>query len=193
MKRWSTAMMSRRALFLSAAAAIPLAALRSAKAAQPFADGRPVTIIVPFTPGGGSDIVARVLSGPLSDALKVPVVVENRPGAGGLLATRYVKGMPPDGTTLFIADMGFSAEASLDPQAAYHPTQDFDAIASVASVPSVLTVKRNSPYGSVAELVAAAKRRPGAVSMASGGIGGTAHLIGAMFAAQAGFEPTHVP
>lgn len=171
----------------------PPAAFRAAHAAQPFADGRPVTIIVPFAPGGGSDIVARNISYPLSEALKVPVIVENRPGAGGILAARYVKGMPPDGNTLLIADIGFSAGASLDRQAKYHPTRDFEPIASAASVASVLTVKKASPYGSLAKLVAAAKQHPGALTMASGGIGGSAHLIGAMFAAQAGFEPTHLP
>jgi tripartite-type tricarboxylate transporter receptor subunit TctC len=186
-------MISRRALVLSSTAGFSLAAFRAAHADQPFADGRPVTIIVPFTPGGGSDIVARVISYPLADALKVPVVVENRPGAGGVLAARDVKAMPADGHSLLIADMGFSAGASLDRQAKYDPRHDFEPIASAASVSSVLTVKHGSPYGSLSELVAAAKQHPGALNMASGGIGGTAHLIGAMFAAQAGFEPTHIP
>jgi tripartite-type tricarboxylate transporter receptor subunit TctC len=181
-------MISRRDFLLSVTA-LPLVESRVASAA----DGRPVTIIVPFAPGGGSDVIARILSFPLADALKVPVVVENRPGAGGLLAVRDVKAMPPDGKTLLIADLGFSAGASLYRQAKYHPTQDFQAVASVASVASILTVKQDSPFRSLAELIAAAKQRPGAVTMASGGIGGSAHLIGAMFAAQAGFMPTHVP
>ena len=186
-------MFSRRALLLSAVAGLSAAGLRAAAAAQPFADGRAVTIVVPFAAGGGSDIFARLLTPPLSEALKVPVVVENRPGAGGVLAARHVKAARPDGTTLLFVDMGFSAGASLDKQARYHPTRDFEAIASAASVSSVLTVKQDSAYGSLADLVAAARRRPGALSMASGGTGGTAHLIGAMFAEQAGFEPTHVP
>jgi tripartite-type tricarboxylate transporter receptor subunit TctC len=186
-------MISRRVFLVSTAASFPLATTRAATTTHPFADGRPVTIIVPFAPGGGSDVMARLLSFPLADALKVPVVVENRPGAGGLLAVRDVKGMPADGNTLLIADLGFSAGASLYRQAKYHPTRDFQAIAAVASVASVLTVKQGSAYGRLAELIAAAKQRPGAVTMASGGIGGSAHLIGAMFAAQAGFVPTHVP
>jgi tripartite-type tricarboxylate transporter receptor subunit TctC len=186
-------MISRRAFLLSIASGIPFAASRAVSAFVPFKDGRPVTIIVPFAPGGGSDVIARLLSFPLGDALKVPVVVENRPGAGGLLAVRDVKGMPPDGNTLLIADLGFSAGASLYSQAKYHPTRDFQAVAAVASVASILTVKHGSPYGSVAELVAAAKQHSGAITMASGGIGGSAHLIGAMFAAQAGFVPTHIP
>ena len=195
-------MLSRRALLLSAVASLPLRAafplgaalpLRAAAATPPFADGRVVTIVVPFAAGGGSDIVARMIAPPLSEALKVPVVIENRPGAGSVLAARYVKGMRPDGTTLLFVDMGFSAGASLDKQARYHPIKDFEAIASAASVSSILTVKQASAYRSLADLVAAAKKRSGAMSMASGGIGGTAHLIGAMFAEQAGFEPTHVP
>jgi tripartite-type tricarboxylate transporter receptor subunit TctC len=186
-------MINRRALLLSAAVSFPLAVARAASTAQPFTDGRPVTIIVPFAPGGGSDVIARLLSFPLAEALKVPVVVENRPGAGGLLAVRDVKGMPPDGNALLIADLGFSAGASLYRQAKYQPTRDFQPVAAVASVASFLTVKQGSAYGQLAELVAAAKQRPGAVTMASGGIGGSAHLIGAMFAAQAGFIPTHVP
>lgn len=101
--------------------------------------------------------------------------------------------MRPDGTTLHFVDMGFSAGASLDKQARSDPIKDFEAIASAASVSSILTVKQGSAYHSLPDLIGAAKRRPGAVSMASGGTGGTAHLIGAMFAEQAGFEPTHVP
>jgi tripartite-type tricarboxylate transporter receptor subunit TctC len=167
--------------------------VRAATAAQPFADGRVITIVVPFAAGGGSDIIARMLAPPLSEALNVPVVIENRPGAGSVLAARYVKGMRPDGTTLLFVDMGFSAGASLDKRARYDPIRDFEAIASAASVSSVLTVKQGSAYHSLPDLIGAAKRRPGAVSMASGGTGGTAHLIGAMFAEQAGFEPTHVP
>jgi|HubBroStandDraft_6_1064221.scaffolds.fasta_scaffold118776_2 tripartite-type tricarboxylate transporter receptor subunit TctC len=186
-------MLSRRELLLSAAAGFPLATSGMATAAQRFGDGRPVTIIVPFAPGGGSDVLARLLSFPLADALKVPVIVENRPGAGGLLATRDVKGATPDGTRLLIADIGFSASASLYREARYNPTRDFAAIASLASVASILTVRAASPYGSLAGLVAAAKQRSGAITMASGGIGGSAHLIGAMFASQAGFVPTHVP
>jgi tripartite-type tricarboxylate transporter receptor subunit TctC len=186
-------MLSRRGLLLSAAAGLPaLACLRPASA-RLFEEGGVVTIVVPFAPGGGSDILARLLSPPLAEALKVPIVIENRPGAGGVIAARHVKAMRPDGTTLLFVDMGFSAGASLDRQARYDPTQDFEPIASVASVSSILTVKQGSPYGSLAELVAAAKQRLRALNMASGGTGGTAHLIGAMFADQAGFEPTHVP
>jgi tripartite-type tricarboxylate transporter receptor subunit TctC len=187
-------MISRRAFLVSTAVGIPLAASPLAAATSaPFPDGRPVTIVVPFAPGGGSDVIARIVSFSLADALKVPVIVENRPGAGGLLAVRYVKGMPPDGNTLLLADLGFSAGASLYAQAKYQPTRDFQAVAAVASVASVLTVKKGSPYGTLPDLVAAAKRRPGAITMASGGVGGSAHLIGAMFAAQAGFVPTHIP
>jgi tripartite-type tricarboxylate transporter receptor subunit TctC len=186
-------MLSRRALFLSAAARLSLAASSRAAQAHPFDDVRVVTIVVPFAAGGGSDILARLLSQPLAEALKIPVVIENRPGAGGAIAARQVKATRADGSTLLFVDMGFSAGATLDRQARYHPTRDFEAIASVASVSSILTVKKGSRYGSVAELVGAAKQRPGALNMASGGTGGVAHLIGAMFANQAGFEPTHVP
>jgi tripartite-type tricarboxylate transporter receptor subunit TctC len=185
---------SRRDLLLSAAAGVSaLASLRPASARLFDEDGRVLTIVVPFAAGGGSDILARLLSPPLAEALKVTVIIENRPGAGGVIAARQVKTMRPDGGTLLFVDMGFSAGASLDRQAGYHPMQDFEPIASVASVSSILTVKQGSPYGSLAELVAAAKQRPRALNMASGGTGGTAHLIGAMFANQAGFEPTHVP
>jgi tripartite-type tricarboxylate transporter receptor subunit TctC len=187
-------MLSRRSFLLSASAVAGFqAASFCAAAAQPFADGKPITLVVPFAAGGGSDILARIVAQPLSDVLKAPVVIENRPGAGGILATRLVKDARPDGTTLLLVDMGFSAGASLDRQARYHPTQDFEPIASIASVSSILTVKKGSIYASLADLVTAAKQRPGALNMASGGTGGTAHLIGAMFAEQAGFTPTHIP
>ncbi|HZP78827.1 MAG TPA: tripartite tricarboxylate transporter substrate binding protein [Pseudolabrys sp.] len=184
-------MINRRRFLWSAAAGV--ASIRMARAAQPFAGGRPVTIIVPFAPGGGSDVIARILSFPLADALKVPVIVENRPGAGGVVAARYVKAATADGTTLFMVDMGFSAGATLDRNARYHPLKDFTAVASLGSVSSILTVKEGSPYHSLKELVAAGQRQAGAITMASGGVGGSAHLIGAMFASQAGFQPTHIP
>ncbi len=156
-------------------------------------DSRPITLVVPFAPGGGSDVIARAIAPNLSEAMKVPVVVENRPGAGGTIATTQVAKAKADGKTLLIADMGFSANSSIYPKAGYDPVKDFVAIAAIASVASVLVVKDSSPYRTLQDLIEAGKSNPGKLTMASGGAGGTAHLIGSLFANQAKFSVTHVP
>jgi tripartite-type tricarboxylate transporter receptor subunit TctC len=182
----------RRREMLKTSVAAAVAAWARTSNAQIFSDTRPLTIVVPFAPGGGSDIMARALSVQLGAALGVSVIVENRPGASGVVATRYVKASVADCKTLLIADMGFSANTSLYQNAGY-VAADFAPVAAVASVSSVLVVGKNSRFKTVADLVEQGRAKPGSLNMASGGSGGTAHLIGYMFANQAHFQPTHVP
>jgi tripartite-type tricarboxylate transporter receptor subunit TctC len=175
---------------------LALASTAGAWAARGYAAGgmqdKPITLVVPFAPGGGSDIMARALAQLLGAGMGMTTVVENRPGASGLVATRYVKGSAPDCKTLLIADMGFCANPRLFPNADYG-VADFTPVAAVASVSSVLVVGAKSPANSLADLCKAGKAHPGALNMASGGAGGAAHLVGCLFSSEAGFQPTHVP
>ncbi len=159
--------------------------------AQTFPD-KPIKIVVPFAPGGGSDAIARALSTKLGESLRQSVVVENKTGAGGLLATAHVASSPPDGYTLLLVDTSFAANLSVYGKPGYS-LHDFAPVASLASIPSFVVVGQHVPAKSIAELIALAKARPGAVNMASGGAGGMSHLIASRFALAAGVSWTHVP
>ena len=153
---------------------------------------KPIHVVVPFPPGGGSDSIARALSAKLGGALGQSVIVENKPGAGGLLATIQVAQAAPDGYTLLLADPPFVANLSVYPKPGYK-LEDFAPVAMIATVPSIAIVGQHVPVNSVAELVSLAKSKPGKLNMASGGTGGMAHLQGARFASIAGIEWAHVP
>jgi len=174
-------------------AAVALAAL-GAQADEPAAayPTRPVKLVVPFTPGGGSDALARILASKLGETLKQSVIVENRPGAGGNLAANYVAASAPDGCTLLLVDTPFVANLSVYPKAGYS-LADFEPVAMVATVPSFIVVGKHLPVNSVKELIALAKKEPGKLNMASGGAGGAAHLAAARFALETGVEWAHVP
>jgi tripartite-type tricarboxylate transporter receptor subunit TctC len=173
------------------AALCALAAVSTVATAETFPT-KPIHIVVPFAPGGGSDAVARALSNKLAQALGQSVVVENKPGAGGLLATAFVASSPADGYTLLLVDTSFAANISLYAKPGYG-LGDFAPVALVASVPSFVVVGQHVPAKSIADLVALAKAKPGALNMASGGAGGMSHLIAARFAGATGVTWTHVP
>lgn len=176
------------ALFL-----IGLAASASCAIAQSFPD-KPIRLIVPFPPGGPTDIVARPLAQLLGESLRQPVVVENRGGAGGSLGADLVAKAPPDGYTLILGTVGTHAiNAALYRKLPHDPTRDFTPIALVASAPVAVVVNAAVPIGSVKELIAQAKAKPGSVSFGSAGAGTPGHLTGEMFAAAAGARLQHVP
>ncbi|WP_036593793.1 Bug family tripartite tricarboxylate transporter substrate binding protein [Ottowia thiooxydans] len=162
-----------------------------ALAQTPF-PAKPITLVVPFAPGGGSDAIARVLAVKLGERLKQPVIVENKPGAGGTLATAQVARSSPDGYTLLLADTPFTANISVYPKPGYS-AQDFTPIALVASVPSFIVVGKQVPVENLGQLISLAKKEPGKLNMASGGAGGVAHLAAARFALATGVEWAHVP
>jgi len=154
---------------------------------------RPVTLVVAFTPAGPSDVLARVLGRKLEELLKQPIVVVNRPGAGGNIGAEAVATAAPDGYTLLMGNNSILAtNASLYKKLPYDPEKDFRPISLVGSQPNILVVNRNVPAKSMAELIALAKAKPGALNYASSGIGTAAHLAGALFRAQAGIDIVHV-
>ena len=154
----------------------------------------PLKLVVPFPPGGPTDIVARPLAQALGTALKQPVVVENRGGAGGSIGADVVAKSAPDGYTLLMGTVGTNAiNGALYSKLAYDPVKDFTPIALVASSPVALVVNPLSEYKTAAEYVAAARANPGKVSFGSAGAGTPGHLTGEMFATAAQVKLQHVP
>lgn len=181
---------------MKASAALTFALLMIGAAcahAQTAYPARPVRIIVPFAPGGNVDLVARALAPPLSDALRQQVVVDNRPGASGLVGTHLVANSPPDGYTLLAMANTFAVVPSLMSNPGYDPLQDFAPVSLTCRVPQVLVVNPALPVRSVKELVALARARPGEISYASAGTGGTGHMAAELFNRHAGVKMLHVP
>lgn len=153
---------------------------------------QPIKLILPFAAGGQSDVVARIAAESLSKALGQPLVVENLPGAGGMIAASRVARSPADGYTLFLPNAStLTVAPHLQKSAGIKPST-FTPIATVSQFPLVLVVNSNSPYKTVADLVAAAKTKPGGLSFASPGVGTTPHLVGETFSNEAGIPLTHV-
>ena len=183
---------SRRA-FLLAAAAAPL--IMPTAMAQAQFPSRPVRIVIGFPPGGGIDILARLMAPKMAERLGQPVVVENRPGANGLIATQGVAQSEPDGHTIFFGTTGNLAvnPAIYAGRPGVDMERDFTALSLVASLPFVLVVNPSVPAKSLAELIAFAKARPGEVLFGSSGNGGLPHLSGELLSLQAGITTRHVP
>ena len=154
---------------------------------------RPVRIIVPFAPGGNVDLVARAVAQPLSVAFGHQVIVENRPGASGLVATQFVAKAAPDGYTLLAMANTFAVVPSLISKPGYDPLKDFTGISLTCLVPQVLVVNPALPVRTVKQLVALAKARPGELTYASAGIGGTGHIAAELFNRYAKIKMLHVP
>src|SRR5262245_7665564 len=150
-------------------------------------------IIVPFTPGGSNDVVAREIASGLQANLGQPAVVENKPGGGGNIAYSYVAKSPPDGHTMLIVPASFTIGPHLSRNPVYHPVMDFAPINQVADVPFVLVVPAALPARSVSEFVALAKTSPGKLTFGSVGVGTPQHLGGELFKMQANVDLIHVP
>jgi len=155
---------------------------------------RPITIVVPFPPGGSTTIVARIITDRMADAIGQPFVVDNRGGAGGTLGTRQVAKSAPDGYTIALGYSGTLAIApSLFPNAGYDVRADFAPIGRIGVAPSALVVHPSFPARSVAELIAYAKANPSKVNYGSAGIGTVGHVAGEYFAIATGIKLTHIP
>ena len=154
---------------------------------------KPIHLIVGFSPGGSADTVGRALAEGLSNRLGQPVVVENKAGANGNIAAELVARSKPDGYTLYFPSIGHAVNASLYKNLPYDPIKDFTAIGSVFSAPNMLVVPVNSPYKSVAEVIAAAKANPGRLTFASSGSGTSVHLSAVLFEKMAKIDMIHVP
>ena len=175
------------ALAVSAAAGLSGA---SAFAAYP---DKPLRVVVPFTPGGGTDIIARSLGNGISKELGQPVVVDNKPGAGTIIGTDAVAKSPPDGYTLLVATFAHAVNPSMQAKLPYAWDKAFAPVALIGRGPNVLVVRTDSPYKSVKDVIAAAKANPGKLTYASYGNGTSAHLAGEMFTNLAKVDITHVP
>ena len=160
-----------------------------------FAQGKgPIRLIVGFAPGGGSDVLARVLAPKLSALWSTQVIVENRAGATGMLAADHVAKSPPDGMTLLLANMNTHAIApGLFPKVPYDAQKDFAPIVHIGSTPNILVGNTQQGPKSVAELAALCKSKPGAVSFGSAGNGSIQHLALELFKIAAGIDAIHVP
>ncbi len=183
------ALLSRRTML---AIALPALAANMARAedAEDY-PSRQVAFIVPFAPGGGTDVLARLLGEKLEQRLSKPFVIENRPGAGTVIATNFVAKSPADGYTIMMAVSSLAIDVTLYKKLPYDPVKDLALVALVARVPFVLVVNPALPVYSVDDLIKLAKERP--LSYGSGGIGAFHHLSGALFASMAGIKATHVP
>ncbi|WP_234196002.1 Bug family tripartite tricarboxylate transporter substrate binding protein [Pseudacidovorax sp. NFM-22] len=177
---------------LQAGIALTLPSLAFAQGEWPTA--KPITYVVPFTPGGSTDIVGRTLAQKLGESLKQSVVVDNRPGQAGGIGAAYVAKAAPDGYTLFGGTISTHAiNASLYRKLPYDPVKDFEPVCLTARLPNVLIVNTQLGVNSVAELVALLKKDPSKRNFASSGAGTSTHLAGEMFADAIGVKLTHVP
>jgi tripartite-type tricarboxylate transporter receptor subunit TctC len=162
-------------------------------AAQDY-PARAVTIIVPFTPAGSTDILGRMAAAALEARLGKSFVVENRPGAGQQIGVNAVAKAAPDGYTLLVATSSAMAiNPTLYKKISYDPVKDFQPIAMLAHLPFILVVNNDLPVRSVAELIRYAKDNPGKLSYGSGGVGASHHLYGELFKSLTGIQMTHVP
>ena len=170
-----------------------LAALLSPASAQDF-PSRPITVVIPFPPGGSADPLMRVIGQNMSEAIKQTIVIDNKPGGAGNLAAKIVKQAAPDGYTLFMANMSTHAiNASMFAELGFDPVKDFQPITLLMTFPSILVVPVDSPAKTVKDLAELAKTKPGGLSYASQGVGSGGHLLGEMFKGKVGVPMVHVP
>lgn len=161
--------------------------------AQPVYPAKPLRLILPFPPGGSTDIVARLLGQKLSESWGQPVLIENRPGAGGNIAAETAARAAPDGYTLFQVNVANAIGATLYPKLTYDLVTSFAPVIQLATTPYVLLAHPAVPARNVAELIALAKARPGRLNYASAGGGSATHLSGELLKSMAGIDILHVP
>lgn len=155
---------------------------------------RPLRLIVPFPPGGSTDIYARVIAPKLGEALGQQIVVDNRAGAGGAIGAELAAAAAPDGYTIWLGQTNnLAIGPALRPKSAYDPVRDFSPITLLMQAPQVLVVSAESPISSVKDLIAAAKKNPGGLIYGSAGIGSSGHINGVLFNQIAGVNLIHVP
>jgi len=169
------------------------AAVASAPAIAQDYPARTVRVIVPFSPGGGTDLIARLVSQKLTESLRAPFVVENRPGAGGSLGTALVAKSPPDGYTLIVVSSSHGINPSVRKDLPYDTQRDLAPVSLLMSGPALLVTHPSVPARNVKELIALARARPGALTFGSAGFGTPPHLGGELFKVMAKVDMTHVP
>lgn len=183
-----------RRRFLTGAAALTVTVASSSRGWAQTYPSQNITLVVPFTPGGSTDILARLLGQKLEGALKNPVIVESRPGAGGSVGVGSVARAPADGHTLVMGHIGtFAVNPALYPKLAYDPIKSFEPISGIANVHNMLVVHPDVPAKTLQELIDYAKQNPGKLNYASGGIGSAAHIATVALCDRTGITMTHVP
>ena len=182
----------RRDFLLLSAAAAATAALPRVASAQGY-PSRPVRIMVGFPPGGGVDVVARIMAQSLSSRFRQQFVVENRPGAGSNIATEAVARAVPDGYTLLLISVSAAINAALDQDLNFSLVRDIAPVAGIMRVPGVMEVNPSFPTKTIPEFIAYAKAHPGKINMASAGNGTLQHLCGEMFKQMTGVQMVHIP
>ncbi|MGG5823078.1 Bug family tripartite tricarboxylate transporter substrate binding protein [Falsiroseomonas sp. HW251] len=180
--------MQRRVLLATAATA----AITPARA-QPAWPTRPIRVVIPFGPGGGTDNLIRILEPFISRSLGQQLVIENRAGAGGIVGTEVVARSEPDGYTLLAVDSTFTINPGLFATIPYDSARDFTPVVLLAQAPVVLLAHPSVPARTLPELIALAKAQPGALAYGSGGNGAPTHLVGEMLKFEAGVQITHLP
>ena len=182
----------RRKFLRMAAAAAVAPALPSAAWAQTY-PARPVRLIVPFAPGGGSDIFARLIGQWLSERLGQPFVIDNRPGAGSNIGTEAVVNAHPDGYTLLLVNAANAINATLYDRLNFNFARDIVPVAGLIRVPNVVVVNPSVPAKTISELIAYTKANPDKINMGSAGTGSTPHVAGELFKMMTGANMAHVP
>jgi tripartite-type tricarboxylate transporter receptor subunit TctC len=181
-----------RRTLLTLAAGMTLLALHAQAPAQTF-PSRPITLVVPFAAGGGTDSIARDMAKTLGDQLGQPVIVENRGGAGGALGADYVAKSKADGHTLLFATSTFATNAAIATKLPYDPVKDFAPVAMIGRGPLLVVASRQLGATTMAQVIAAGKARKEGLNFCSAGEGSINHLAGEMFRQKAGLSMTHVP
>jgi tripartite-type tricarboxylate transporter receptor subunit TctC len=161
-----------------------------------FAQGypsKPLKLVTPFPPGGSADLIARLTAQKMAESLRQPVVIDNRAGAGGLVGTEYAAKQPPDGYTLVLITGAYPVQAAMLKSMPFDPLSDIAMVSLLTSYPFVISVRQDSPFRSLGDLIAYAKVNPGKLNYPSSGIGTVHHLSGELLNAMAGIDMTHVP
>jgi len=169
-----------------------LCTLTSGAQAQQY-PSKAVRLIVPFAPGGSTDIIGRTVAQKLNEAWGQPVLVDNRPGGSTVIGTDVVAKAPPDGYLLLVTPAPFTIVPSLAAKLPYDPVKDFEPITLINTTPLVVVVNPSVPARSIKELIALAKSKPGQLNFGSSGSGGSNHLAGELFNAMAGVKMVHIP
>lgn len=171
---------------------VVISGLGATSALAAFPD-KPVRIVVPFSPGGGTDLIARTMGVAMGQDLGQPVIIDNKPGGGTIIGTDAVAKSAPDGYTLVMATIAHAVNPSIQPKLPYVQDKAFAPVMLVGRSPNVLVVRADSPFKSVQDIIAAAKAQPGKLSFASQGAGTSAHLAGELFKNLTATNLTHIP
>jgi tripartite-type tricarboxylate transporter receptor subunit TctC len=154
---------------------------------------KPVKLVTPFPPGGSADVIARLIGQSLSEQLGQPVVIDNRPGAGGVVGNEYAAKQPPDGYTLLLITGAYPVQGAMLKSLPFDPLADIAMVSLLTTYPFVISVRPDSSFRTLGELIAYAKANPGKLNFPSSGIGTVHHLSGELLNAMAGIEMVHVP